>query len=54
VVTCAVALGSNLGDRRAHLDHAADSLRATAHEGVLVSTYRETIPVAVLARSRCI
>jgi len=47
VVTCAVALGSNLGDRRAHLDHAAASLRSLL-TNVSVSTYRETIPVAVL------
>ena len=47
MVTCAVALGSNLGDRRAHLDHAAASLRSLL-ANVSVSTYRETIPVAVL------
>lgn len=47
MVTCAVALGSNLGDRRAHLDHAAAALRALL-TNVSVSAYRETIPVAVL------
>ena len=46
MVTCAVALGSNLGDRRAHLDYAAASLRALL-TNLSVSTYRETIPVAV-------
>jgi 2-amino-4-hydroxy-6-hydroxymethyldihydropteridine diphosphokinase len=46
VVTCAVALGSNLGDRRAHLDYAAASLRSLL-SNVSVSAYRETIPVAV-------
>jgi 2-amino-4-hydroxy-6-hydroxymethyldihydropteridine diphosphokinase len=41
-----IALGSNLGNRRANLDGALDALRATA--GVIVarvSTYHETDPV---------
>ena len=44
---CAVALGSNLGDRRAHLDYAVASLR-TLLANLLVSTYRDTIPVGIL------
>jgi 2-amino-4-hydroxy-6-hydroxymethyldihydropteridine diphosphokinase len=42
----AVALGSNLGDRRAHLDHAVASLR-TVLRTLTVSTYYDTIPVGV-------
>jgi 2-amino-4-hydroxy-6-hydroxymethyldihydropteridine diphosphokinase len=42
----AVALGSNLGDRRAHLDHAIASLR-TVLRNVTVSTYYETVPAGV-------
>ena len=42
----AVALGSNLGDRRAHLDHAIASLR-TVLRHVTVSTYYETVPAGV-------
>jgi 2-amino-4-hydroxy-6-hydroxymethyldihydropteridine diphosphokinase len=42
----AVALGSNLGDRRAHLDHALASLR-TVLRNVTVSTYYETVPAGV-------
>jgi 2-amino-4-hydroxy-6-hydroxymethyldihydropteridine diphosphokinase len=41
-----VALGSNLGDRRAHLDFAAAALRPLL-ANLSVSAYRETIPVAV-------
>lgn len=42
----AVALGSNLGDRRAHLDFGVSRLRSLlAH--LRVSTYRETEPVDV-------
>jgi 2-amino-4-hydroxy-6-hydroxymethyldihydropteridine diphosphokinase len=39
----AVALGSNLGDRRAHLDYAVASLR-TVLRRLTVSTYYDTIP----------
>ncbi|HXH06668.1 MAG TPA: 2-amino-4-hydroxy-6-hydroxymethyldihydropteridine diphosphokinase [Vicinamibacterales bacterium] len=42
----AVSLGSNLGDRRAHLDYAAARLRALLAETV-VSSYIETEPVGV-------
>jgi 2-amino-4-hydroxy-6-hydroxymethyldihydropteridine diphosphokinase len=45
-VTVAVALGSNLGDRRAHLDYAAARLREL-FDGVRVSAYHETAPVDV-------
>ena len=43
----AVALGSNLGDRRAHLDHAVASLRALL-DRFIVSTYYDTAPVGGL------
>ena len=42
----AVALGSNLGDRRAHLDAAVASLRSLIR-GLTVSTYHDTVPVGV-------
>lgn len=42
----AVALGSNLGDRRAHLDFAASRLQALLG-GLRVSTYFETVPADV-------
>ena len=42
----AVALGSNLGDRRAHLDSAVASLRGLIR-GLTVSTYHDTVPVGV-------
>jgi len=43
----AVALGSNLGDRRAHLDYAAARLRTVIH-GLDVSSYYETPPQDVI------
>jgi 2-amino-4-hydroxy-6-hydroxymethyldihydropteridine diphosphokinase len=43
----AVALGSNLGDRRAHLDDAVASLRTLLHT-LTVSTYYDTMPVGVV------
>lgn len=42
----AIALGSNLGDRRAHLDFAVSRLRASFAR-LLVSRYYETDPVGV-------
>jgi 2-amino-4-hydroxy-6-hydroxymethyldihydropteridine diphosphokinase len=42
----AVALGSNVGDRRAHLDHAVARLRQLL-SAVHVSRYHETVPVGV-------
>ena len=45
-VTAAVALGSNLGDRRAHLDFAVARLRSFL-DGLKVSRYIETDPVGV-------
>jgi 2-amino-4-hydroxy-6-hydroxymethyldihydropteridine diphosphokinase len=42
----AVALGSNLGDRAGHLDHAVARLQSVVH-GLRVSRYRETAPVGV-------
>ena len=42
----AVALGSNCGDRRAHLDYAVSTLR-TFLANLTVSRYYDTIPVGV-------
>jgi 2-amino-4-hydroxy-6-hydroxymethyldihydropteridine diphosphokinase len=42
----AVALGSNLGDRAAHLDHAVSRLQSVIR-GLRVSRYHETAPVGV-------
>ena len=42
----AIALGSNLGDRRAHLDYAIDALRLDL-TSMLVSSFQETDPVGV-------
>jgi 2-amino-4-hydroxy-6-hydroxymethyldihydropteridine diphosphokinase len=42
-MTCYIALGANLGDRRANLDSAVEKLRATPGVRVIkVSTYHET------------
>ena len=46
VARVAVALGSNLGDRRAHLDHARARLAATLGD-FRCSSYVETDPVGV-------
>jgi 2-amino-4-hydroxy-6-hydroxymethyldihydropteridine diphosphokinase len=45
-VTIAVALGSNLGDRRAHLDFAVSRLRILLG-GLRVSRYHDTVPVGM-------
>jgi 2-amino-4-hydroxy-6-hydroxymethyldihydropteridine diphosphokinase len=45
-VTAAIALGSNLGDRRAHLDFAISKLRVLL-AGLKVSRYYETEPFGV-------
>ena len=42
----AVALGSNLGDRRAHLDFAVAKLRSLLRH-VAVSRYHNTVPVGI-------
>ena len=42
----AIALGSNVGDRRAHLDYAVAALRALLIN-VTVSRYYDTVPVGV-------
>ena len=42
----AIALGSNLGDRRSHLDFAVAQLRSTLHD-LVCSQYHETAPVDV-------
>ena len=42
----AIALGSNVGDRRAHLDYAVAALRALL-TNVAVSRYYDTVPVGV-------
>jgi 2-amino-4-hydroxy-6-hydroxymethyldihydropteridine diphosphokinase len=44
--TCAVALGSNVGNRRSHLDFAVSALRDLL-KNLAVSRYHETIPVGV-------
>jgi 2-amino-4-hydroxy-6-hydroxymethyldihydropteridine diphosphokinase len=46
LVTAAIGLGSNLGDRAAHLDYAIARLRKVLGS-LRVSRYRETIPVGV-------
>ena len=43
-ITAAIALGSNLGDRRAHLDTAVAKLHALV-TGLRVSRFHQTIPV---------
>ena len=45
-MTVAVALGSNLGDRRSHLDYAASRLRSLLTD-LRVSRHYETAPVDV-------
>ena len=45
--TVAVALGSNLGDSRSHLDHAVARLREFL-DSVRVSSYYQTAPVDVV------
>ena len=42
----AIALGSNVGDRRAHLDYAVSALRALL-ANLTVSRYYDTVPVGV-------
>ena len=46
----AIALGSNVGDRRAHLDYAVSALRALLGN-VTVSRYYDTVPVGGSVRS---
>ena len=46
ITPVAIALGSNVGDRRAHLDFAVASLRALL-TNLRVSRYYETVPVGV-------
>ena len=48
---CAVALGSNLGDRRAHLDSAVARLRVIL-DGLKVSRYFETEPLSDVPQPR--
>jgi 2-amino-4-hydroxy-6-hydroxymethyldihydropteridine diphosphokinase len=45
-VRVAISLGSNLGDRRAHLDYAIDALQLDLAE-ISVSSFEETQPVGV-------
>ncbi len=45
-ITAAVALGSNLGERRAHLDYAVSKLH-DLFSGLKVSRYYDTKPVGV-------
>jgi 2-amino-4-hydroxy-6-hydroxymethyldihydropteridine diphosphokinase len=46
LVACAVSLGSNVGDRRAHLNFAVAALRDLL-ANLAVSRYYETVPVGV-------
>ena len=46
MVACAVSLGSNVGDRRAHLNFAVAALRDLL-ANLAVSRYYETVPVGV-------
>jgi len=46
LVICAIALGSNLGDRHAHLDFAVSKLQ-TLLRNLSVSCYLDTVPVGV-------
>jgi 2-amino-4-hydroxy-6-hydroxymethyldihydropteridine diphosphokinase len=52
-VIAAIALGSNLGDRQAHLDHAATRLRQLLR-GLTVSQYRDTAPVQMRGPQRLV
>jgi len=53
VTHVAVALGSNLGDRNAHLDHAVARLQALLRR-LRVSRYRETAPVGMTGPQRMV
>ena len=46
MIVAAVAVGSNLGDRRAHLDFAVLRLRDLLQD-LTVSRYHDTIPIGV-------
>jgi 2-amino-4-hydroxy-6-hydroxymethyldihydropteridine diphosphokinase len=50
-VRCAIALGSNLGNRASHLDFAVERLRALL-DNVIVSDYLDTAPVGVIDQPR--
>ena len=49
----AIALGSNLGDRQAHLDHAVTRLHQLLR-GLTVSQYRDTAPVQMRGPQRLV
>jgi 2-amino-4-hydroxy-6-hydroxymethyldihydropteridine diphosphokinase len=50
-VIVAIALGSNLGDRHAHLDHGVSRLQQLLR-ALRVSRYRDTAPVDVIGPQR--
>jgi len=52
-VIAAIALGSNLGDRQAHLDHAVTRLHQLLR-GLTVSQYRDTAPVQMRGPQRLV
>jgi 2-amino-4-hydroxy-6-hydroxymethyldihydropteridine diphosphokinase len=52
-VIAAIALGSNLGDRQAHLDHAVTRLHQLLR-GLSVSQYRDTAPVQMRGPQRLV
>jgi 2-amino-4-hydroxy-6-hydroxymethyldihydropteridine diphosphokinase len=51
ITRVAVALGSNLGDRHAHLDHAVARLQTILRQ-FEVSRYRETVPIGMTGPQR--
>lgn len=51
ITRIAVALGSNLGDRQAHLDHAVGRVQ-TFIRHLQVSRYHETVPVGISGPQR--
>jgi 2-amino-4-hydroxy-6-hydroxymethyldihydropteridine diphosphokinase len=50
-VIAAIALGSNIGNRRSHLDHAVVRLSSVL-QGLAASRYRETAPVGASGPQR--
>jgi len=51
ITRIAIALGSNLGDRQAHLDHAVGRVQAFIRH-LQVSRYHETVPVGISGPQR--
>jgi len=53
ITRVALALGSNLGDRHAHLNHAVGRLQ-TILRHFQVSRYRETVPIGMRGPQRMV